>query len=79
MKNELRESTSPQKRGASAPFFLGYIPDSEAARRGKRAIDWNRQREEDIVPGDSDLYLGAEDIGPGDWGPRRDGGTLGCL
>lgn len=53
--------------------------DSEAARRGKRAIDWDRQREEDIVPGDSGLYLGAKGTGPGDWGPRRDGGTLGCL
>ena len=59
--------------------FLEYVPDSEAVRRGKRAIDWDRQREEDIVPGDSDLYLGAEGIGPDDWGPRRDGGTLGCL
>jgi hypothetical protein len=53
--------------------------DSEAARRDKRASDWDRRRVEDIDPDDSDLYRGEEGIGPGDWDLRRDGGTLGCL
>jgi hypothetical protein len=53
--------------------------DSEAARRDKRASDWDRRRVEDIDPDDSDLYLGEKGIDPGDWGLPRDGGTLGCL
>lgn len=56
---------------------MDHIPDSEAARRDKRASDWDRPRGEDIDPDDSDRYRGEEGIGPGDWGLRQDGGTLG--
>lgn len=69
---------SPRERG-QPPFAGDHLPDSEAARRDKRARDWDRQRVEDIDPDDSDLYRGEEGIGPGDWDLRRDGGTLGCI
>lgn len=78
--NEFPFSPQVDERKRPAPPFLGgHIPDNDAARRDKRASDWDRRRVEDIVPDDSDLYRGEEGIGPGDWGLRRDGGTLGCL